>query len=75
MHLQIAKSRLERQAGVEVEFVEPRISYREAIQNRATAEHRHKKQSGGAGEFADISMLVEPLDASCPSPASIGRRG
>ncbi len=68
MHLQIAKGRLERQAGVEVKFVEPRISYRETIQNRATAEYRHKKQSGGAGEFADISMLVEPLDGEFHPP-------
>ncbi len=68
MHLQIAKTRLERQAGVEVEFVKPRISYRETIQNRATAEHRHKKQSGGAGEFADISMMVEPLDGEFHPP-------
>jgi elongation factor G len=75
MHLQIAKSRLERQAGVEVEFVEPRISYRETVQNRATAEYRHKKQSGGAGEFADISMLVEPLDGEFNPPDSIDVRG
>ena len=68
MHLQIAKGRIERQAGVEVEFVEPRVSYRETIQDRATAEYRHKKQSGGAGEFADISMLVEPLDGEFHPP-------
>jgi elongation factor G len=67
-HLQIARSRLERQAGVEVEFMRPRISYRETIQRRATAEHRHKKQSGGAGEFADISMLVEPLNGEFRPP-------
>jgi len=75
MHLQIAKSRLERRAGVEVEFVEPRISYRETIQNRATADYRHKKQSGGAGEFADISMLVEPLDGEFIPPDSVDVRG
>lgn len=68
MHLQIAKTRLERQAGVEVEFTRPRISYRETIKNRATAEYRHKKQSGGAGEFADITMLVEPLDGEFHPP-------
>jgi elongation factor G len=75
MHLQIAKTRLERQAGVEVEFVQPRISYRETIQNRATAEHRHKKQSGGAGEFADISMMVEPLDGEFHPPDYVDVRG
>jgi len=74
-HLQIAKSRLERQAGVEVEFMRPRISYRETIQRRATAEHRHKKQSGGAGEFADISMLVEPLDGEFHPPDYVDVRG
>ncbi len=75
MHLQIAKGRLERQAGVEVEFVQPRISYRETIQNRATADYRHKKQSGGAGEFADISMLVEPYDGDFHPPDSVDVRG
>jgi elongation factor G len=75
MHLQIAKSRLEGQAGVEVEFVQPRISYRETIQNRAKAEHRHKKQSGGAGEFADISMMVEPLDGEFHPPDYVDVRG
>ena len=75
MHLQIAKARLEREAGVEVTFMEPRISYREAIQHRATAEYRHKKQSGGAGEFADISMLVEPYDGEFDPPDAIDVRG
>jgi len=75
MHLQIAKSRIENQAGVEVEFIQPRISYRETIQNRATADYRHKKQSGGAGEFADISMLVEPLDGEFRPPDYVDVRG
>ncbi len=75
MHLQIAKSRLERRAGIEVEFTQPRISYREAVQNRARASHRHKKQSGGAGEFADISLLVEPFTDSFAPPEDIDVRG
>jgi elongation factor G len=75
LHLDIAKRRLERRAGVAVDFVTPRISYREAIQSRAAAEYRHKKQSGGAGEFADLSLLVEPYDDAFDPPSSIDVRG
>ena len=75
MHLQIAKSRIQRRAGVEVRFVQPRISYRETIEDRATADYRHKKQSGGAGEFADISLLVEPMDGEFHPPDYVDVRG
>ena len=53
MHLDIARSRLKSRAGVEVEFFEPRVSYRETVQGVARASYRHKKQTGGAGQFAD----------------------
>jgi elongation factor G len=75
MHLQIAQSRLQRRAGVEVRFTTPRISYRETIEGRAMADYRHKKQSGGAGEFADISLLVEPLDGDFHPPDFVTVRG
>ena len=75
LHLRIAQSRLRRRAGVEVRFSEPKISYREALQDRATADYRHKKQSGGAGEFADLSLLVEPLAGDFHPPDSIEVRG
>jgi len=75
LHLRIAQSRLRRRAGVEVRFSAPKVSYREAVQERATADYRHKKQSGGAGEFADLSLLVEPLEDAFDPPDFVTVRG
>ncbi|MEM6327958.1 MAG: elongation factor G [Bacteroidota bacterium] len=71
MHLDIAKYRLKTRAGVDVEYGEPKISYRETVQGEARTSYRHKKQTGGAGQFADISMIVTRLNGEYQPPEDV----
>ncbi|MCH8902615.1 MAG: elongation factor G [Bacteroidetes bacterium] len=74
MHLAIAKTKLDQVYGVKVAYEDPKISYRETIHKSAKATFRHKKQSGGAGQFAEVHMMVEPWHEGMADPPDFNVR-
>lgn len=75
LHFAVTEWKLLNLHNIEINFIKPRIAYRETIQKSADADYRHKKQSGGAGQFGEVYIRIEPYYEGMPEPTDFNVRG
>lgn len=75
LHFAVTEWKLTNLHNIQIEYAKPRIPYRETIQKSANADYRHKKQSGGAGQFGEVYIKIEPYYEGMPEPTEFNVRG